>query len=198
MRISTNLVKDNSRKNKNYSDRINMESRTPSIPTEPIRIGDFIITPEAYAGDIERENLRREEFENARKKIYTLQAKKKHIQSKLKKINYTKKNDYKLAAELNYKLEITEWKIDKIKKECNFDHIESFGEKKPSEGVFGKLKDKLQLLKERLAEKTKKVRKKIKKFINKHQKTIRNIIVAVTVGVLSHVMDTIFGKKVDA
>lgn len=185
-------------KNKNYSDRIDMERDTPSIPTEPIRIGDFIITPEAYGYDIEKEKLRREKFEKGRKEIYRLQAKRKHIQIKLKRIDYKKKDDYKLAAHLNYKLEIIDWKINKIKEECHFDHIELFDDEKPSEGVFGKLKDKIKLLKERIAEKAKKTKKKIKKFINKHDETIINLVVGVAATVISYIMNSIFGKKANA
>lgn len=178
---------------KMHTDRNLMEHET-NRPIKDIQIGDYTISTDYFEDEKERAKKQRKKFENGRKDIYKLLAKRQYIRNKLDKLDLNKKKDYKLAGELNYKLEFIEWDINRIREECQFDYAELYGESYSNNNKKAAIKEKLKSLKDRIVDKCKKAAKKTKKFIKKNADVIRNIVVGVIVGVITWFLDSKFGK----
>jgi hypothetical protein len=145
------------------------------------QVGDFFITEDFGVKErLEKINKKRKKNEKNRQRLYKLLAKKEFILKKLASINITKKKHIDEVADLNYKLEMIDWELNKIKEESGFDHI------KIQRGT------KIQHLMAYVAKKF----KKIKKFFSKDWVlSIRNIIIGAGIALVPRLLVGFLVKK---
>lgn len=143
-------------------------------------VGDFIITDEFGAKErIEKIAKKRKKDEKNKQRTYKLLAKKEFILKRLASMSLTKKKHIDEVAELNYKIEMIDWELKKIKEESGIDYL------KIQHG------SKIQQLMAYVAKKL----KKIKKFFVRNWPTIQNFIIGIGSVVLPIIIGIFAGRR---
>jgi hypothetical protein len=143
-------------------------------------VGNFFITEDFGEKErIEKAEKRHKKDEKNKQRAYKLLAKKEFILTRLASMSMKKKKHIDEVAELNYKLEMIDWELKKIKEESGID--------------YGKIQhgSRIQQLMAYVSKKF----KKIKKFFHKNWPAIQNVIIGIGSVIVPIILGVFAGKR---